>query len=221
MLRSESIASIQRLLAFRSDMEDEAIYELKAAQDKFERSGILCPPPYNGVFRPAFLLTEMAEVVVERGQERVPLPTDFLAESENDGFFRFRDSTEWKTLKKGSTKDLRDAEGSEPAFYARSGQYFRIFPAPEEVMYFRTIYYAGDVKLDTDIENKWLANAAALMIGEAGWHTAAALRDMDAMKIFDAMRVDMRRSLFMTKESAEHVNMRYVMGGCEGMWSWI
>ena len=220
MLRTEAVATIQRLLAFRVDLESEALDELRQAQAKFERQGIPLVSPWTGTFFPWFLLTEMAEVYVEAGEERIPLPADFVAESEGDGFWRFDASADrvWKPLAKLQTKQVRarDLTGTEPLAYSRSGKYFRLFPVSTVVVQFKTVYYAADAVLsEADEENLWLKHLPDLMIGEAGWKLAAALRDANAVQLFDRMRSEAAKGFFIANEAEEHVNVRYAMGGVE------
>jgi hypothetical protein len=221
MLKSEAISTIQRHLAFRTDLENEALIELKQAQNKFEREGIPAPGVDTaGTFLPWFLLTEMATVSQEANEERIPLPSNFLAEAEESGFFRYAGTAEvgeqWKPLTKIDIKRGRTATGSEPKYYARSGIYFRLFPMPQQVVEFRTVYYAADALLDdTDSENKWLKNAPDLLIAEAGWHLAGSLRDKDAIGIFEHMKAVAARRLFFATEDATIVNMRLAMGGLD------
>lgn len=222
MLKSEAIDTIQRHLAFRNDLENEALQELKQAQNKFEREGIPAPGVDTaGTFLPWFLLTEMATVSVESDEERIPLPTDFLAEAEESGFFRYVSTGEdaeeqWKPLTKADLKRVRRTTGSEPKFYSRSGIYFRIFPKPTSIVEFKTVYYAADEVLsDADSENKWLKYAPDLLWAEAGWHLAASIRDKDGLAVFENIKSVAARRLYFATVDTEVANQRLVMGGLE------
>lgn len=228
MLKSVAIATIQRHLGFRSNLDAHILAQLQQAQSTFEREGVpifLSGNIQTGTFLPWFLLTEIADIVVPIGEERIKLPGDFLSEWEESALWIYDSSAdegeEWKAVPKDDVKTARrTAKATDstdaPLLYARSGDYFRLFPKPEEVTQFKMIYYAKDTELGaTDIENDWLKYTPNLMMGEAGMHIASSTRDAQGVAIFENMRRSAARALFVRDEDSKHVNRRYVMGGVE------
>lgn len=210
MTRDEAVARIQRLLGWRGDKANEIVEELKNAQAYYERSPRL----------PWFLIDEVHRIQTADGEERIPVPNDFLREYEKGTLWYWNpDATEasgvWTNLAKEDVDYLRDTlpgEGA-PQSYTIGGDYFRIFPTPDGAYWLKMVYYKQDTVLDDNIENDWLKWEPDLLIGYAGWHVAAALQNDRAMQIFAAMRDQAFQSMLVNSEAREHENFRYVMGG--------
>lgn len=210
MFRDVARARIQQTLGFRSDKETEIIAALQDAQVMLERGATL----------PWFLQSEVASISTEDGEERVPIPTDFLREWEDDPLWYFiagtsGDDDTWTELAKDDLAFLRakyPGEGA-PVAYALDVKYFRIFPTPDAVYTLKTIYYKKDAVLTTNIENQWLANFPYLVIGEAGQLLAAGLRDADALAIFRQWTSEGRARMLVENEARIHASHGYVMGG--------
>ena len=210
MFRDVARARIQQTLGFRSDKETEIVAALQDAQVMLERGATL----------PWFLQSEVASIITVDGEERVPLPTDFLREWEDDPLWYFvagtgGDADTWTELAKDDLALLRSkypGEGA-PKAYALDVKYFRIFPTPDDTYTLKMIYFKKDAVLTTNIENQWLTNFPYLMIGEAGMLLAAGLRDANAVTIFQRWTDEGRARMLVENEARMHASHAYVMGG--------
>jgi hypothetical protein len=228
MKRSEAVSRIQRRLGFRKDLGAPILDELMIAQEKFER-GVPLPVGAGGTFLPWFLRTEVTSITTLVNEERVPLPPDFLREYEEDALWWFNPAADptinqnaWQPLLKDDIQYNRRQYGGDdptvlqpgPIAYAFDGNYFRIFPTPQDTWQLKMIYYARDAILDAglDTENKWLKNASEVLIGEAGFQIAATARDADRMAYFKAIRDEGTASLYVYTEAQQHENRTYRMG---------
>ena len=196
----------------------------------------------GGSFLPWFLRTEVTTIQTQINEERVPLPPDFLREYEEDALYwfnptadptifqnqwipLFKDDIQYNRKKYGAIQGLPPASPSDttaasewfewgPKAYSLDGNYFRIFPLPQQVYTLKMIYYARDEALTwpIDSENKWLAHAPEVMIGEAGWQIAATARDDNRMQYFQMIRDEGVARLFVYTEGQQHENRTYQMG---------
>lgn len=210
MLRDAAVTRIQRIIGFRSDRSLEIIDALQDAQVVLERSATL----------PWFLLTEVSSIATVNGEERVPYPTDFLREWEDDAIWYFNgaapaDEDKWTELAKDDLDELRNnlpGEGA-PEAYATDGLYVRVFPTPDDVYTLKQIYYKKDQVLSSDIENLWLENFPFLMIGKAGSLLPPAFVGLEAGARFSLFEQQGLAQLFVENEARKHAGRRYIMGG--------
>jgi hypothetical protein len=195
----------------------------------------------GGSFMPWFLRTEVSTVQTTIGEERVAPPPDFIREYEEDALYWFnpaadptiyqnqwvplwKDDIQYNRVKYGnmwngeaSPSDSAPASAwfqCGPRAYAFDGNYFRIFPLPQQVYTLKMIYYARDAVLNPaiDSENKWLKNAADILIGEAGYQMANTARDDNRIQYFQTMRDEGVARLFVYTEAQQHENRTYKMG---------
>ena len=196
----------------------------------------------GGSFLPWFLRTEITTITTTIGEERIDLPSDFLREYEEDALYWFNPAADpsvmqnrWIPLFKNDIQYNRERWGNMwalppaspsdsqaanewfewgPKAYSLDGNYFRIFPIPQQVYTLKMIYYARDTPLDpnTDTENKWLKNASGVLMGEAGWQMAATARDDNRMQYFQMIRDEEVARLFVFTEGQQHENRTYQMG---------
>ena len=136
----------------------------------------------GGDFLPWFLITNDDTLVSVASQEYINLPSDFIREWEDGGFW-VNDSTDtvnpWKQLvrddydiiKKKSPPTTEDA----PARYDRDGSRLLLRPIPDRVYSFDLWYYQQDSSLagtygdaGASEENGWLQHASDWMLGEVG-----------------------------------------------------
>jgi len=253
MMRSVAVSRIQRRLGFRQDLSSAIIDELIAAQEKYER-GVPVPIVASaymgrflvggGSFLPWFLRTEVTTITTSIGEERVPLPPDFLREYEEDALYYFNPAADptigqnqWRPLWKddiqanrikygalwpqftGSASPSDSSNAAEwfewgPKAYSLDGNYFRIFPLPQQVYTLKMIYYARDAALSptVDSENKWLHNASEVLMGEAGYQMAHTARDDNRIQYFQTIRDEGVARLFVYTEGMQHENRTYAMG---------
>jgi hypothetical protein len=217
MTRDEAVARIQQELSFRTSGDAIVVTALQDTQVELEQEQEI----------PYFLITEISSQDTVDGEERVKLPAaiddgsrKFIREVEDGALFYFNGSAtepgdKWTELAKDDLDVLRElypGEGA-PKAYALDGLYFRIFPTPDDIYTLKMRFYATDVKLTTNIENRWLEFLPTLMIGVAGQRVARPLRDKDALREFKLMENEARVKMILFTEARIHENRRYVMGG--------
>lgn len=186
MLRDSMVARINRRLGFRS-LDAVIVDELQDAQEELENE-LVHEPPW-------FLLSEMAEATPQSVDERLPLPSDFLAEHEDGTLWRYDASATddpWIELQKGNYDHLkREYVGTAPPRrYSIVGKYFRLHPTPDAIYVYRMLYYKRDQTLETNVENQWLRNAAWVLGARAGVKVAQDLRDEKAVQFFTTRYVE-------------------------------
>jgi hypothetical protein len=221
MTRDQITAAIKRRLGFWTGNDSEIATELQEAQIRLEQGIVL---PKGGIFLPWFLVSEVASAAMVSGEERSPLPTDFLSELEEGALWLYDANaptdTQFKPLAKDDLDFLKaDQPGTgSPVAYSQSGTYFRLKPTPDSSAAanksLKLLYRAKDAILSTGVsENNWTKYAHELMVGEAGTMIAQSLRDPTAAKIFGDTVVVERHRLYMATESRLHENRRYIIGG--------
>lgn len=163
--------------------------------------------------KPWFLLSEKSTVVTTINEQRVPIPSDFIMEYNEEGLsYIDADGTEHDLVKADvdTLKVYFKEEGTgEPAAYALVGDYFRLFPTPAAAYNIGMIYYQKDATLDTNIENKWLKYVPHLLMGTALSQIATPLRDKAAMeqaKLWIAMGSQILNAHNVARDSANRVD---------------
>jgi hypothetical protein len=204
MLRDTAIALIAARLGDRDDLTNQLIAEMQLAQTRLE----------SDIFLPWFLLSEKATMETEIGEDRIPLPCDFLMEFEEGTLFYVDDEEEEPVpLVKETFEKIREAYPGTgaPKAYALTNGYFRLRYVPDAVYTLGVIYYQRDTVLDSNIENRWLLNAADWLIAETGMVAANWIQNDRMAQIFRAER-DAARSRILTRHEARmHANMDYYM----------
>lgn len=208
MTRDEAVAMIKIQLGFRTDQTDNIITALKFVQTELE----------NGPTKPWFLLSEKTTITTTADEERVQLPTDFLMEHEENGLtYVPADTDEDPVALNKDDYDVLKAywgnETGEPEDYSLDGNYFRLFPIPDDTYTIHMFYYQRDDELDTNIENEWLKWCPKLMMGAAGKVIAGALRDKNAMAIFSGWEAEGKNELFRSNEARKATNTTPQIGG--------
>lgn len=226
MITSQALTRLRRGLGYldSSEKAQELLDELNDVQQMLER-GIPSPLNESATFLPWFLMSEYASALTTPGEERVPLPSDYVGEYENCKVYIFDSSLapeeQWKELRKDDIDFLKannpdDTTSSDsPSFYSYSGPYLRLRPAPQDVFTVKWIYGASDtvLTLSPDITNKWLTHCPHLLISAAGVPMAAKLRDASAQKYF-AQRFSTERDVLYQDTLRRFItNDRPVMGG--------
>ncbi len=214
MTRDEAVAIIQEQLGFRSDLSTNIITNLKLAQTTLE----------TGPTKPWFLIEEDSYIRTTAEEQRIPIPSDFLSETDQAVLRYIPDD-----LTDGEiplTKDDYDVlmanyldgltgtiETGTPEAYCLMGDYFRIFPTPDDDYLIRQIYYAQDTVLSTNVTNGWLTHFPYLLIGKAGGQLAAALRDSAAVGTFQRWEAEGRLLLVSQTYDREFANRDMQIGG--------
>lgn len=181
MTRDEAVAKIQEQMGFHTGLVTTIQNQLIATQNELERAPEL----------PWFLKSEYSTIQTQDGEERVPIPTDFLRELEEEDCLYLFDSAadvgyQWTPLEKVQAGDGRyryPGSGS-PKLYSLDNKYFRVYPTPDDNYTLKMQYYKADTELSSNIENLWLAHRPYLLIGRAGMHVASAARDQTALQFF-------------------------------------
>lgn len=211
MLRDEAITLMQLQLGFRTDQVTNLITALKTAQIKLERDAI----------KPWFLLSdEVTFTTTADATFRSELPADFIMESEDHKLTYYPDDTELDpvSLKKIAFdwgKEYYKYSEGPPEAYALAGNYFYIFPIPDDVYTIKWQYFAQDMVLDTNIENNWLKYISYYLMGEAGLLIATPLRNAAAIQQFTQWRTEGKIQLYRENEARAYANMPMQIGGPE------
>lgn len=211
MLRDDAVARIKRRLLYRSGstIDADIVNALQDAQVRLE----------GRPFLPWFLVSEVSSILTTSGEERIPLPTGFIREIEQDALWYYNSAAatdeQWTPLMKDDLDALRSAYPGvgAPKAYALLDDYFRIFPTPDAAYTLKMIFYKEDTVLDTNVENGWLLHAPWLMIGEAGADIAASLGMEKAEMRFDKQAADAVRDLFIETTAREEAGRSRVKGG--------
>lgn len=209
MLRSEAVTRINDAIGFRPaghSLESKIILRLKEAQRDLEKGKTL----------PRFMIREDQTLTLAPGEHNVALPSDFIRVDDNNGLSYLSENSfmrGWLT----PVHSVREAieivqtqqHPDQPAINMLPPRVYVIRPhtsvSPGVVEFVSTAdreyvltwsYFAADAILDSDIENRWLANASEWLIGDAGRRIAADLRDQEALALFTEMRQMGRAAVF-------------------------
>lgn len=212
MTRDEAVEFIKEICGYRQTGDTTIIKMLERAQNELQR----------GPTFPWFLLSERAMILTTADDERIPLPTDFLGEYEDDGIWLRVDEDDPEQdilLEKDDADLLRQLytnTSGQPVAYSKDGTYFRLYPIPDGEYQLRMMYYQrAESLLSGNIENEWLKYSPNSVIGKAGYWYASTLRDAEAKMTFKEMETEARLVLEVENESRKHNNRRYQVGGPE------
>lgn len=216
MTRDEAVAVIQEQLGFRSDLATNIITNMKLAQTILEGSPT----------KPWFLISEDSYIRTEEAEDRVPIPSDFILETDQAVLHYVPDTVSTETpeveLKKDDYDILRlnyrdtttgTTKIGPPEAYCLMGNYFRIFPTPDDEYLLRMIYYASDTVLSSNITNQWLTNVPYLLIGKTGRQIASALRDNQALAIFSGWEKEGQLLMMTQNQDRDLANRNLQVGG--------
>ena len=205
MTRDEAVALIRkRMSRFTTNavLDGYIVDEMKAYQQKLEEKPFL----------PWFLLEESSSISMTIGEERVPLPSDFLKEEEGDALWlEDAQGTEYR-LEKNDYDYMRKryTANARPVNYAIIGPYFRLRPKPDIAYTLRMIYFKNDAVLTTNIENQWLKYASDLMIAGTGVVIASQYtKDMKSAQMFMEQEAEAYRDLISTDQARKDANRTY------------
>lgn len=217
MTRDEAVAHIQMQLSFRTTLSSSIILQLQLAQETLELGPTL----------PWFLISEDSYINTTSGEQRLPIPTDFLEETD-EAVFRYVPATVSATIpERDLDKDDYDilrhnfmdtttgmVKVGPPEAYCLLGDYFRIFPTPDGSYRIRMIYYKQDTTLETNVENKWLKHVPKLLMGMAGKAMSMGpLRDQVAYGVFDSWEKEGRNLLLTKHVTRDLANRDLQVGG--------
>lgn len=212
MTRDEGVALLMQQFSFRNSSVTEAaiVSNMQLAQTTLE----MMPN------KPWFLISELTETTTIPDDHRLPLPDDFLEELDEEGLTYLPDDEEEEEVQlvKEEIDLLKQnfigVEPGAPQAYALVGEYFRIYPLPDDTYTVKMIYYMKDDTLDTNIENKWMKYVPLLLLGTAGKLTAKGpLRDVVANDTFNEWIQLGTDLLNRQNESRAMSNRKLQMGG--------
>lgn len=170
-------------------------------------------------FKPWFLLSEDSTVSCVVGEQRLPLPLDFLQESEEgalwytfNGIPKYPERRDWDVLAKGFADGLGNGP---PEYYALGGKYYFLFPAPDIAYTFHLRYYqAPEPPTDTTATNAWLTHVPKLLIAATVQAVAAGhLQNFDLATAAGTEVVAVAKQLELATEERLHTSREYFFGG--------
>lgn len=215
MTRDEAVAMIKLQLGYRTTGDADIVTCLKLAQTTLEGAPV----------KPWFLVSEDAASTTTAGEPRLAVPEDFLEELEEAVLRYIPDTlTDGEVdLKKDDYDVLRKnffdpatgtTETGPPEAYALVGEYFIIFPTPDDVYTIKQIYLQQDTVLDSNVENQWLKWVPKLIMGEAGkLISGGPLRDQMAFQIFSSWAAEGEALLHRQNISREQAGRNDQIGG--------
>lgn len=226
MTRDQAVAQIQQTLGWRSDKATEIVAALQFAQAEREKPGKTLP---------WWLVAQDQTLSVVISTQETTLPTGFIKERETrDGNLRYRPSATGRTyfLEKmdfmyaekyffGDWRNASDEDASAddslspgiPRAYVLRNTTVRIYPVPDAAYSLKWDFYKNDDTLSSgSTENKWLANAPWVLIGDAGMKLAADLRDQTALGIFSTIRTQFQSELMNSIIEREEAGRSRSMG---------
>jgi len=188
MTREEIVDVIIERLGKRTDLEDQIIVELKEVQrTKCEGHHWL----------PWFCITENQTVSTTADEERVPVPTDFLMEDDNQALWIVNENGKDLELKKDDLDVIKartadtetdDSDTGQPEYYDLVGDYFILRPIPDDVYTLRLRCMSRLATLSSDSsENGWTTHATDVLIYETCAVMAREyLKDTESAEGFEA-----------------------------------
>lgn len=212
MTLQEALDQAKIILGFRRNLDAEIKTQLAHAQINLEQGPTL----------PWFLLSEVNSTLTTTGGRRIIKPTDFIREYEEGALWYAPDDRDEIGLEKADNDFLMSYYGTtaegEPAAYSLDGNYFKIYPLPDDQYVIKLLYYKHDAPisgLSEDDTCLWLTYAPDCIIGRAGRIIATGLRDKDAKQEFSDMEQRGRIAMYNENEARKHVNRTYQIGGPE------
>jgi len=212
MTKQEALDLIKLRLGSRADTDLDALVlaELNSSQIELEGTEPLL----------WFCLTENAMHDTVAGEARIPVPTDFVTETDemaleisSDGGVTFPDE-----LTKGSYDAIRAKYGDTtgiPEAYALVGQNFILGPVPDDVYVVRMKYQGRDTAMSSlalSETNEWLTQASDYVVNHAGVAVATWIKDGDAAQAFGARFMAAKTRLTTLATSREEANRDRQMG---------
>jgi hypothetical protein len=180
MLKSAIVAMLKSRLGNRteSDIDTRIDSELDAAQEDLE---------HNGVFVPWFLLSETATYTTTIGEQRVPLPADFLQEYDEGALFYDGTPLKAKYDYDALVQVYKTAQAGPPEAYALVNGYFIVFPVPDNAYELSMKYYYSDTvpsSVASGSANQWMKHAAGWLLARAGKMLARYIKDAEVAAMF-------------------------------------
>lgn len=178
----------------------------------------------KGPTLPWFILSETASSNTTAGERRLALPDDFLREDDESRVYLITAAGKKIELEKGEYAELTAMEDSseneaesegQPTHYALKGNYFHLFPTPDQVYTVQFRYYAkqDDPTDTTSSENAWFEHAPDLIIAEVGVVVAGQhIQDIEKVALFQTQANEARARMFVEATAREEAGRSRRMG---------
>ena len=201
-------------LGDRADMDERVDLELPYVQ-----SIVLEGKPWF----PWFLESEIANAMTEAGEQRVPLPQDFLGEIEESHLYILppNGGRSVKLQKKDpdTARDMfsdPDVQGF-PRAYSIQGLYFLFTPVPDDIYSISMRYYARDVSMVDPLltpTSRWLQYASDVVLAELCYLLASKhIKDPEAAGNFQADAAAAWKRLLDIHTARMELNQSRSLGG--------
>jgi len=206
--RDEGVALIKQQLAFRQNRDAEIVSNLQLAQQMIE----------IGPTKPWFMYSERSSTTTTANEQRVLVPPSFIEEIDEEGLVYVDSDGEAHDLTKDEydvlKRNFADSEPGEPEAYALMGEYFWIFPTPDDSYTIRMMHIERQVLLTSNVENNWLKWCPYLLLGTALKQIAMGpLRDTVASGVADTWIAVGAKLLATQNEARNLANRTLQMGG--------
>lgn len=216
MTRDEAVARVKQGLGFKTNLDAEIVTAFQQLQVDLENSSEL----------PFFLRKQYTAFNTVALDPTLPVPTDFIREWDDDPLSiiftdgvntsytqeLIKDSPAFLKLR-WPQESLPLSDLSVPKGYARINDTFYFYPLPSQIFTFDGSYYAKDLLLDTNIENKWLKELPYILIARAGLQLAQGLRDADGLTTFGTMNDIFTAKLYLMTTADDAAGAKPVIGG--------
>lgn len=209
MTRDEIVAQVQLLLGFRNDQVNTIRAQVNLQQKHLELEVSWKKYPW-------FLLTEIATTATLVNDPRVQKPSDWIADTEEDGLYLIDSDGVESALEKIDFDVLRktylNVEPKKPCRYATFGDYYYLGATPDIAYTVRMCYYQQDVLMvnGTD-ENRWAKRAPNLLIGRTGLMLCGAGNNA-RQEMFSAIYRESKEAVETKAFDDEVTNRQYAMG---------
>ena len=210
MLRDAALSRVKVMLGFKQNLDADILQAMVETQEDLERSSEL----------PYFLRKNYLDWETEEGVRNLTVPTDFIREWDDDQLFAINDELMETPIVKDQEGFLRlrwpiQLGWGTPKKYARVYKDIHLYPTPDKIYTLNGAYYAKDLPLTTNIENKWLKELPYILIARAGLMLAAGLRDKDGMSAFSSLNEIMTAKLHQMTVADDAAGSRPIIGGDE------
>lgn len=204
MTRNEARQQVQDMLGHRGDLVEKIEAAFRFVQNELETEATL----------PWFLKKVDDTFTTAIGENLIQKPEDFIRFADHDPMSQIINGVNFPIVK-GDLKKLREKYTgfTRSMGFAEFPDEFQLVPAATAEYPLILTYYANDDKLQTNIENRWLAHLPGLMIGRAGFIIATGIRDQAAQQLFGALAAAGTEKLAQMSTAQEEAGGRLIIGG--------
>lgn len=225
MLGSDAVAQVQQICGWRSDRAAEILAALQFAQVEREKPGLTFP----------WWLLASSNLVFTINDPVVLVPTNFIQEAEptlnGDVVYvsgtglstkvRFLTKMDFKTATQSfygavlTPSELQDSSlrrTGAPEVFSLSGQYFVVFPIPDQAYSVLWNYWGADTPISLNTTNKWLTNAPWVLIGDAAKKIGADLGNANAVSTASTILSTAESNMFRASIHRQEAGLSRRMG---------